>query len=225
MRTNIVCMLRSKLERMTTPHLNGTQSHLRSDHHFEPPPQELSSFNTKNIEIFLYLASFLVALVQCPVRVSRVPNKVFTPLSKTTIEKHRSNNCNSQNCTTHLITTTSPFKIDTKYFSLHFKVLLVTRARACCFSQTSNGIKNSSGTQPVSFLSFQSETFHFPGQESDQSDAHGKPGQENQGRGGSEASLDLPEREGGLRIPQVRHLTPQNQYNFYLSLGKKLWTA
>ena len=117
----------------------------------------------------------------------------------------------------------SPFQIDTKYFSLHFKVLLVTRA--CCFSQTSNGIKNFCGTQPVSFLSFQSD---FPGQESDQSDAHGKPGQENQGRGGSQASLDLPEREGGLRIPQVRHLTPQtsqNQYNFYLSLGKKLWTA
>ena len=101
----------------------------------------------------------------------------------------------------------SPFQIDTKYFSLHFKVLLVTRA--CCFSQTSNGIKNFCGTQPVSFLSFQSD---FPGQESDQSDAHGKPGQENQGRGGSQASLDLPEREGGLRIPQVRHLTPHNQH-------------
>ena len=47
--------------------------------------------------------------------------------------------------------------------------------------------------------------YDFPGQESDQSDADSKPGQENQGRGGSEASLDLPEREGGLCIPQVRH--------------------
>ena len=51
------------------------------------------------------------------------------------------------------------------------------------------------------FLVFKSD---FPGQEPDQSDADSKPGQENQGRGGSEASLDLPEREGGLGVPQVR---------------------
>ena len=95
--------------------------------------------------------------------------------------------------------------------------------RACCFSQTSNGIKNLYGTQPVSFPSFQ---YDFPGQESDQSDADSKPGQENQGRGGSEASLDLPEREGGLCIPQVRHNHASNTTNnFYPSLGKKLWTA
>ena len=71
---------------------------------------------------------------------------------------------------------------------------------------------------------------NFPGQESDQPDADGKPGQENQGRGGSEASLDLPEREGGLCIPQVRHhhtttLSHLWTNYFYLSLGKKLWTA
>ena len=66
----------------------------------------------------------------------------------------------------------------------------------------------------------------FLGEESDQSDADSKPGQENQGRGGSEASLDLPEREGGLCIPQVRDNHASNTTNnFYPSLGKKLWTA
>ena len=73
------------------------------------------------------------------------------------------------------------------------------------------------------FLVFKSD---FPGQEPDQSDADSKPGQENQGRGGSEASLDLPEREGGLCIPQVRHNYGSNTTNnVYPSLGKKLWTA
>ena len=66
----------------------------------------------------------------------------------------------------------------------------------------------------------------IPGQEPDQPDADGEPRQEDPGGGGSQASLDLPEREGGLCIPQVRHNHASNRTNnFYPSLGKKLWTA
>ena len=43
----------------------------------------------------------------------------------------------------------------------------------------------------------------IPGQEPDQPDADSEPCQEDQGGGGSEASLDLPERAGGLSVPQV----------------------
>ena len=82
----------------------------------------------------------------------------------------------------------------------------------------------------LSLSAFLVFNLNFTGQESDQPDADGKPGQENQGRGGSQASLDLPERESGLCIPQVRtHHTLTLQIlrtdNFYLSLGKRLWTA
>lgn len=45
----------------------------------------------------------------------------------------------------------------------------------------------------------------FLGEESDQSDVDSQPGQEDQSRGGPEAPLDLPEREGRLGLPQVRH--------------------
>ena len=46
----------------------------------------------------------------------------------------------------------------------------------------------------------------FLGEESDQPDVDSQPRQEDQGRGGPEAPLDLPEGEGGLRLPQVRYL-------------------
>ena len=47
-------------------------------------------------------------------------------------------------------------------------------------------------------------TVLIPGQEPDQPDADGEPRQEDQGGGGAEAPLDLPEGEGGLCVPQVR---------------------
>ena len=47
----------------------------------------------------------------------------------------------------------------------------------------------------------------IPGQEPDQPDADGEPRQEDQGGGGAEAPLDLPEGESGLCVPQVRHAT------------------
>ena len=47
----------------------------------------------------------------------------------------------------------------------------------------------------------------IPGQEPDQPDADSQPRQENQGGGGAEASLDLPEGAGGLCVPQVRQMT------------------
>ena len=46
------------------------------------------------------------------------------------------------------------------------------------------------------------------GQEPHQPDADSEPRQEDPGGGGAQASLDLPEGEGGLCVPQVSSLFP-----------------
>ena len=51
-----------------------------------------------------------------------------------------------------------------------------------------------------------SSTNYLLGQEPDQPNADGEPGQADQGRGGAEAPLDLPEGAGGLGVPQVRQM-------------------
>ena len=57
-----------------------------------------------------------------------------------------------------------------------------------------------------SYVSRDDNSVLIPGQEPDQPDADGEPRQEDPGGGGAEAPLDLPERAGGLSVPQVRQL-------------------
>ena len=64
------------------------------------------------------------------------------------------------------------------------------------------------------------------GQEPHQPDADSEPRQEDPGGGGAQASLDLPEGEGGLCIPQVRpSSSPSKSPNSPHISGKRLWTA
>ena len=71
-------------------------------------------------------------------------------------------------------------------------------------------------------------TVPITGQEPDQPDADSQPRQENQGGGGAEASLDLPERAGGLCVPQVRQMTMLQFRAFWQTcsiIGKRRWIA
>ena len=50
------------------------------------------------------------------------------------------------------------------------------------------------------------EPFMISGQEPHQPDVDSEPRQEDPGGGGAQASLDLPEGEGGLCVPQVSNI-------------------